>query len=192
MWISRRLIRCLIRRKDGEHRGTWGKDASRGGGVWKPLPGSPLAPMPEATSVGSLPALNLLYDPRAVHFGTAHCQVLLQHWTQLAWVKQWRQGKAVVFGVDWGTILALPRPIYDPGCQPSYQGLIPGSRTAKAAAVAANVAKPAAQSAPTASAGAPEVAPTVASHFRDAMGAVQAAGTVATFEVWCLFVSLNF
>ena len=33
MWIFRRLIRCLIRRKEGEHRGTWGKDASKGGGL---------------------------------------------------------------------------------------------------------------------------------------------------------------
>ena len=32
MWIFRRLIPCLIRRKKGEHRGTWGKNASRGGG----------------------------------------------------------------------------------------------------------------------------------------------------------------
>ena len=32
MWIFRTLIRCLIRRKEGEHTGTWGKDASRGGG----------------------------------------------------------------------------------------------------------------------------------------------------------------
>ena len=125
--------------------------------------------MPETTSVGSLPALNLLFDPRAIRFQTAHYQVLLQQWTQLGWVKQWRQGKAVVFRVDWGTVLALPRPIYDPGCQPSYEGLIPNSRSAKAASVAANVAKPAAQS-----------------------GAVQAAGTNATFEVWCLFFSLNF
>ena len=32
MWIFRRLIRCLIRWKQGEHRGTsLGKDASRGG-----------------------------------------------------------------------------------------------------------------------------------------------------------------
>ena len=56
--------------------------------------------MPKATKVGSLPTLNLLYDPRAVRFGTAHYQVLLQHWSQLGWVKQWGQGKAVVFGVD--------------------------------------------------------------------------------------------
>ena len=79
-----------------------------GGGVWvwKPLPGAPLAPMPKTTSVGSLPALNLLFDPRAVRFGTPRYQVLLQHWAQLGWVKQWRQGKAVVFGVDWGTFLA--------------------------------------------------------------------------------------
>ena len=32
MWIFRRLIRCLIRRREGEDRGTWGKDASGGGG----------------------------------------------------------------------------------------------------------------------------------------------------------------
>ena len=75
--------------------------------------------MPESISAGSLPALNLLFDPRAIRFGTPHYQVLLQHWAQLGWVKQWRQGKAVVFGVDWGTVLALPRPIYDPECQPS-------------------------------------------------------------------------
>ena len=31
VWIFRRSIRCLIRRKKGEHRGTGGKDASRGG-----------------------------------------------------------------------------------------------------------------------------------------------------------------
>ena len=55
--------------------------------------------MPEATGVGSMPTLNLLYDPRAVRFGTAHYQVLLQHWTQVGWVKQWRLGKAVVFEV---------------------------------------------------------------------------------------------
>ena len=86
-----------------------------GGGVWKPLSGAPLSPMPEATSVGSLPALKLLFDPRAVRFGTAHYHVLLQHWTHVGWVKQWRQAKAVVFGVDWGTVLALPGPMYVPG-----------------------------------------------------------------------------
>ena len=154
-------------------------------------------------SAGSLPALNLLFDPYTVRFGTLNYQVLLQHWAQLGWVKQWRRGKAVVFGVDW------PRPIYDPGCQPSYEGLIPNSRSVRAASVAANVANLAAQSAPMASASA-NVAdpaapsspmasaraaiepPTAASHFRDAMGAVQAAGTSGTFEVWCSLASLNF
>ena len=98
----------------------------------------------------------------------------------------------MVFGVDWATVLALPRPIHDPGCRPSYEGLIPNSRSVKAASVAANVAKPAAQSAPMTSAGAPIEAPTAASHFRDAMGAVQAAGTSGTFEVWCLLALVNF
>ena len=98
----------------------------------------------------------------------------------------------MVFGVEWGNVVALPRPIYDPGCQRSYKGLIKNSRSAKAALVVANVARPAAQSAPTASVGAPIEARTAASHFRDAIGTVQAAGTSATFEVWCLFVSLNF
>ena len=126
MCIFRRLIRCLIPRKEGQHRGTRGKH------------------------------------------------------------------KVLVFGVDWGTVLAVPRPIYDPGCQPLYEGLIPNSCTAKAASLAANVAKPAAQSAPTASVAAPTEAPTATSHFQNAMGAVQAAGTNATFEVCCLFVLLNF
>ena len=98
-----------------------------------------------------MPALNLLFDRRAARFRMPHYQVLLQHRAQIGWVKQWRQGKAVVFGVDWATILALPRPIYEPGCEPSYEGLIPNSRSVKAASVAANVAKPAAQSAPMAS-----------------------------------------
>ena len=72
---------------------------------------SPLAPMPEAINVGCLPALNLLFDPRAVRFGTPHYQVRLQHWAQLGWVKLWRQRKAVVFGVDGAIVMALPRPI---------------------------------------------------------------------------------
>ena len=60
--------------------------------------------MPGTTTVGSLPALNLLFDPRAIRFQTAHYQVLLQHWTQVGRVKQWWQGRAVVLGVDWGTV----------------------------------------------------------------------------------------
>ena len=98
--------------------------------------------------------------------------MLLQHPAQLGSVMQWRQGKAVVFGVDWAIVLALPQPIYDPGCQPSYAGLIPKSRSVKAASGSANVPKPADQSTPMTSAGAPIEAPTAASHFRDAMGAV--------------------
>ena len=192
MWIFRRLIRCLIRRKEGVHRGTLGKDASGGGGVfcvWKPLPVAPLAPMPEAISGGALPAVNFLFDPRGVRFGTPHYQVLLQHWAQLGWIRQWRLGKAVAFGVDWATVLALPRPIYDPGCQPWYEGLVP-LRTVKAAA---NVAKPAAQAAPMASVGAPVApveAPSAASLFPEAMGAVQARGTNGSFEVCCLPASI--
>ena len=38
MWIFRRLVRCLIRRKEGEHRGPWGKDASRGGDLGPETP----------------------------------------------------------------------------------------------------------------------------------------------------------
>ena len=184
----------MIPGKEGEHRGTWGKDAARGGGVWvwKPLPSAPLAPLLEAFSAGSLPALNLLFDPRGVRFETRHYQVVLQHWAQLGWVKRWRQGKAVVFGVDWATVLALPEPVYDPGCQPSYEGLIPQSRAVKATSVAANVAKPAAQSAPMASAGALVAAPSAASLFRGAMGAVQAGGTNGSFEVCCLPACINF
>ena len=165
-----------------------------GGGVsfWKPLPGAPLAPMQEAMSAGRLPALNLLFDPRGIRFGTVHYRVLLQHWAQLGWVEQLRQGKAVVFGVDWVIVLPLPRPIYDSGCQPSYEGLIPRSRAVKAASVAANVAKPPAQSAPMASAEAPVEAPNAASLFREAMGAVEAGGTNGSFEVCCLPVCIHF
>ena len=65
--------------------------------TWAGQTGAPLAPMPEAKSVGSLPALNLLYDPGAVLFGTAHYQLLLQHWTQLGWVSRiYRTGSTLV------------------------------------------------------------------------------------------------
>ena len=148
--------------------------------------------MPEAISAGALPALNLLFDPRGVCFRTPHYLVLLQQWAQLGWVRQWRPGKAVACGVDWATVLALPQPIYDPGCQPSYEGLVPQSRAVKAASVAANVAKPAAQAARMASAGAPVEAPSAASLFREAMGAVQAGGTKGSFEVCCLPACINF
>ena len=92
----------------------------------------------------------------------------------------------MVFGVDWAIVLALPRPSYHPGCQPSCEGLIPNSRSVKAASVAANVAKAAAQWAPMASAGAPIEAATAASHFRDAMGAMQLAPAVHSRYGACL------
>ena len=188
MWIFRRLFWCLIRQREEEHRGTWGKDASGGGVcVWKPLPGAPLAPMPESHSAGKI-----IVSPPRRPFRDAALPSVAAPLGLAGKVKQWRQGKAVVFGVDWATVLALPGPIYDPGCQPSYEGLIPNCRSVKAASVAVNVAKPAAQSAPMASAGAPIEAPTAASHFRDAMGAAQAAGISGTFQVWCLLASLNF
>ena len=75
--------------------------------------------------MGALPAVNLLFNHRGVLFGTPHYLVLLQDSAQLGWVRQWRQGKAVAFGVDWATVLAVPRPIYDRGCQPSYEGYAP-------------------------------------------------------------------
>ena len=139
--------------------------------------------------MGALPALNLLFNPRGVRFGTPHYLALLQHWAQLGWVRQWRQGKAVAFGVDWATVLALPRPIYNPGCQPWYEGLVPRSRAVKSATAAATAAKPGAQAAPMASMGAPVApveAPSAPALFREAMGAVQAGGVNGRFEVCCL------
>ena len=52
---------------------------------------------------------------------------------------------AVAFGMAWVTVLALPRPVYDPGCQPSYEGLVPGSCAVKSATTAATAAKPGAR-----------------------------------------------
>ena len=121
--------------------------------------------------------------------------MLLEHWAQLGLVRQWRQGKAVAFGVDWATVRALPRPIYDLGCQPSYEGLVPQFRAVKAAAVAANAAQLGTRAAPVASAGAhvaPVEAPSAASLFREAMGAVQAGGTRGSFGVCCLPACINF
>ena len=97
--------------------------------------------------------------------------------------------------MDRATILAMPRPIYDPRCLPSYEGLVPQSSAVKAAAVAANVAKPAARAALMASTGAPVAlveAPSAASHFREAMGAVKEGGTNGSFEVCCFPACINF
>ena len=121
--------------------------------------------------------------------------MLLQHWAQLGWVRRWREGKAVAFGVDQATVLALPRPIYDPGCQPSYEGLVPQSRAVKSATTAATASKPRAQAAPMASAGAtvaPLEAPSAAALFQEAMGAVQAGGVNGSFEVCVLRACINF
>ena len=46
----------------------------------------------------------------------------------------------MAFGEDWATVLAMPRPIYDPGCHPSYEGLVPRSRAVKSATAAATAA----------------------------------------------------
>ena len=89
-------------------------------------------------------------------------------------------------------MLALPRPMYNPGCRPSYEGLVPQSRAVKSAALAATAAKPGAQAAPMASAGAPVAhveAPMAASLFQEAMGA---GGVNGSFEVCCLPACINF
>ena len=60
----RRFFRCLIR-KNGEGKGEWRRDAAIGGAWhWQPVPGSPMSPLPERISSGSLGAL--LADPRGV------------------------------------------------------------------------------------------------------------------------------
>ena len=92
-------------------------------------------------------------------------------------------------------MLALPRPIYDPGCQPSYEGLVPQSRAVKLATAAATAAKPGAQAPPMASAGAPVApveAPSAAALFREAMGAVQAGGVNGSFDALVLRACINF
>ena len=101
----------------------------------------------------------------------------------------------MAFGVDWATVVALPRPIYDPGCQPSYEGLVPRSRAVKSATATATAAKPGAQAAPMASAGAPVApveVPSASPLLREAMGAVQAGGVNGSFEVCCLPACINF
>ena len=71
-WVFRRRVRCQIRRQ-GETKGTWREDAERGGTwTWRPLPGEPMNPVPEAISVGSLSSQNVCGDPRGVQLGTAH------------------------------------------------------------------------------------------------------------------------
>ena len=56
-----------------------------------------MSPLPERINSGSLGALNLLSDHRAVRLGTGHYPLCLQHWVALGWCQQWRQGKSVQF-----------------------------------------------------------------------------------------------
>ena len=51
-------------------------------------------------------------------------------------------GEAVVFWPLWASILGLPRPMYDLGCQASYQGLLSNTWLVKAAAKAADANQP--------------------------------------------------
>ena len=88
----------------------------------------------------------------------------------------------------WATLLALPRPRYRPECESSDKGVRPNTLLVKAAAKAANVAKPAAVAPEVASPSNPVEAPSAASMFRDAMGAVEAQGTNGAFKVWCVHV----
>ena len=76
-WVMYRLFWCRIR-KNGEGKGEWRRDAAKGGAWhWQPVPGSPMSPLPERISLGSLGALNLLADPRGVKFGSGHYLVCL-------------------------------------------------------------------------------------------------------------------
>ena len=138
-----------------------------------------MCPAAEQVCTGSLGALNLLDDPRGIRFGNAHYLVCLTDWVALGWCRQWRQGKSVYFAPNWPTLLALPNPIYDPGAQHTYEGLVAGSRGTNKG-VAAVVRQPKTTRTPTAD---PVEAPTASAAFRAAMGAVQAQGSPGFGEV---------
>ena len=107
-WVMGRLFPCLTR-KNEEGKREWRTDATKGCD-WQgqPLPGSPMSPLPERISSGTLGALNLLADPCGVRFVTGHCVVCLQHCLALDWCQWWRQGMSVQFAPVWSALLSLP------------------------------------------------------------------------------------
>ena len=197
MWIFRPMIRCFIRRNEGQHGGTWGKDASRGGGVWvwRPHPGAPLAPLQEAISAGVLPALNLLYDLRGVRFGTPHYLVLLQHWAHSGLVQAVARGHGCGLWDGLGHCAGPAPPSLRPGVPALVRGLGPRvlrsqvsdhgrdrGQTRSRAAPLANMAAPVA----------PVEAPSAAALFGEAMEALQAGRTNGSFEVLGMCVEFHF
>ena len=187
-WVMRQFSWCLIR-KNGEGKGEWRKDPTKGGtGHWQPIRGGPMCPLGERVSWGALGALNLLIPPRGVRFVTGHYLLCLPHWVGLGRWQQWRHGKSVQFAPACPALLALPIPHYDPGAKHAYEGLVPGSRTTRGVAAVTRTAPPAA-SANTAAAAAvnPLEAPTAASNFRLAMGVLHAQGC-AEFHNICVHV----
>ena len=183
----RRLFRCLIR-KQGEGKGECRRDAAKGGARhWQPVPGSPMSPLPERISLGSLGALILLSNPRGVGFGTGHYLVCLQHRVALGWRQQWRQGKTVQFAPVWSALLSLPTPPYDPAAQHTYEGLVPGLRTTRGWAAVTRTPPPAANTAPTTNAADPVEAPCPAPSFKQAMGVLHALGC-PEFQKVCVYV----
>ena len=83
------------------------------------------------------------------------------------------------FAPNWPALLALPNPIYDPGPQHTYQGLLARSRGTNKG-VAALVREPKTTRTPTAD---PVEAPTAFAAFRAAMGAFQLQGSPGFGEV---------
>ena len=121
VWIFRQLVRRLIS-NHGMRKGSWGWESNR---RW-PRSGAQCRAPPwhQCQSVSvlrSLPALNLLGDPRDVRCQTGHYLVLLQHWFCLKWVQLWRVGKAYMFTPHLGNILA-PGASVQPQAEESYEG----------------------------------------------------------------------
>ena len=185
----RRLVRCLIR-KHISRKGKCGKDSSRGmcDLFKKKCKPRTTAPVSERADARSFPYLDLLGQPRDIHFHTSHYVVLPQHYCHLGWVQPWRAGKAFYFTPHRGNILALPVPVYEPQAELSY-----GGDTARRG-IDMCVAHP---KAPTkiAATGATQGAagprrwslslrrPSVATHFKQAMVVVQAMQTTSMSEV---------
>ena len=151
--------------------------------MWRHVTGVPLARVPDSVSAGGFPALNLITNPRNVGFTTGHYLVLLQHWSRLGWVHMSRVGKACMWTPQWGNILALPTPVYDPRHERSYEGDtgtwgtgLPVTRPTKQSKTPTS-----SPSTPVmvAEAAEPPEAPSATTDFRSAMAAVQVLGSTS-------------
>ena len=180
-------------RKHGSAKGEWGHNSRKEmvGWMWRPATGAPLAPVSDSVNAGGLPALNFLREPCNVGFIRGH--YLVQHRSRLRWVHLWRVGKACMSTPQWGNILTLRTPVYNPRHARSYKGDT-GTRGTGLSMTWPTRATKTSTSTPSTPVGVAEATellevPSATTHFGSAMPALQALDNAAMCEVRAHLVS---